>query len=119
MCIRDSLVTGEDDYKVGQKLTEAEIRELFIDDLLPSVRCVNKAIDWQRTAQGKFDAFVDLTFNIGCARFLLSTALRCHKAGDDACAVRGIGMWKKAGGRVLPGLARRRAAEIALYRSSP
>lgn len=113
------LVTRDDDYSVGQTLTEAEIRELFIEDLIPSVRCVNQALNWMPAEQGQFDALTDLAYNIGCGQFRRSTALRCHRAGDAACAVRGIAMWNKAGGRVLNGLVRRRAAEIALYRSAP
>ncbi len=111
------LVTADDDYQVGQKLTEAEIRELFVEDLIPSVTCVNQALNWQRTAQGKFDAMTDLAYNIGCARFRNSTALKCHQRGDDDCATRGIAAYRKAGGRVLPGLVRRRNADIDLYRS--
>lgn len=111
------LVTGDDDYRVGQKLTEAEIRELFVEDLIPSVACVNQALNWQRTEQGKFDAFADLAYNIGCARFRSSTALKCFQRGDDDCATRGIAAYRKQDGRVLPGLVRRRTAAIELYRS--
>lgn len=111
------LVTGDEDYRVGQKLTEAEIRELFVEDLIPSVRCVNQALEWKPTAQGKFDALTDLAYNIGCARFRRSTALKCHQRGDDQCATRGIAAYRKAGGQVMPGLVKRRTAFIELYRS--
>lgn len=113
------LVTGDDRYRVGQKLSEAQIQALIVEDLEPSVECVNDALDEKKTTQGQFDAFVDLAYNIGCSAFRHSTALRCHLAEDIAGAARGIAMWNKAGGRVLSGLVRRRAAEIALYRSSP
>lgn len=104
-------------YRVGQKLTEPEIRALLVDDLVPAVECVNQGVKGVKTTQGQFDALVDLTYNVGCGQFLRSTALRCHLAGDADCAVRGIAMWNKAGRRVLKGLVRRRAAEIELYRS--
>ena len=41
---------------------------------------------------------------------------RLHKAGDFAGAAREFGRWNRAGGRVLAGLTRRRAAEAKLYR---
>jgi len=104
------LVTGDDDYQVGKKLTEAEIRELFVEDLLPSVQCVNAALDWETINQGIFDTFTDLAFNGGCGLFQRSTALKCFKRGDDACAKRGVAAIRKAGGRVMPGLVRRRTA---------
>ena len=113
------LVT-DGEYRVGQTLTEPEIRDLIVDDLSPTVECVNKGIKGikgSKTTQGQFDAFVDLTFNIGCGRFLRSTALRCHRNGDAQCATTGIGLWNKAGGRVLSGLVRRRNADIERYRS--
>jgi GH24 family phage-related lysozyme (muramidase) len=39
-----------------------------------------------------------------------------HRAGDHAGAEREFARWNRAGGRVLAGLVRRRAAEAALYR---
>lgn len=110
------LVT-DGEYRVGQTLTEPEIRDLIVDDLSPTVECVNRGIKGSKTTQGQFNAFVDLTFNIGCARFLRSTALKCHLKGDAQCATTGIGLWNKAGGRVLSGLVRRRNADIEMYRS--
>lgn len=110
------LVT-DGEYRVDQNLTEHEIRDLIVDDLSPTVECVNKGIKGSKTTQGQFDAFVDLTFNIGCGRFLRSTALTCHLKGDVQCATTGIGLWNKAGGRVLRGLVLRRNADIEMYRS--
>ncbi len=62
-----------------------------------------------------FGAMVSLAFNIGLAAFARSTVLRLHNAGDATGAARAFALWNKAGGRVLPGLVRRRAAEAALY----
>lgn len=109
------LVT-DGEYRVGQQLTEAEIRDIFVDDLVPTVECVNKGIKGSKTTQGQFNAFVSLAYNIGCGWFLRSTALKCHLKGDVQCAINGIGMWVKAGGRVLSGLVNRRKAEQEMYR---
>ena len=44
-----------------------------------------------------------------------STVIKRHNAGDHQAAARAFGLWNKAGGKVWPGLTRRRAAEAALY----
>ena len=63
----------------------------------------------------QFGAMVSLAFNIGLAGFGRSSVLRLHNAGDFAGAARAFALWNKAGGQVLAGLVRRRAAEAALY----
>jgi lysozyme len=65
--------------------------------------------------QDRFDALVSFAFNVGLAAFARSTLLRKHKAGDFVGAADQFPRWIRAGGRVLPGLKRRRAAERALY----
>lgn len=60
-------------------------------------------------------AMTSLAFNIGLGAFAKSSVLRLHNAGDPVAAARAFELWNKAGGRVLPGLVRRRAAEAALY----
>lgn len=66
--------------------------------------------------QNQFDALVSLAYNIGARALGTSTLLRMHLAGDHAGAAEQFGRWNRAGGRVLAGLVRRRAAEAALYR---
>ena len=48
----------------------------------------------------------------------ISGAAPCSrsKAGDFAAAANEFGKWNKAGGKVMAGLTRRRAAEAALYK---
>jgi lysozyme len=60
-------------------------------------------------------AFLSLAYNIGPGAFARSSALRKFNAGDIAGAANAILLWNKAGGRVLNGLTRRRAAERALF----
>ena len=68
------------------------------------------------TSQAQFDALVSFHFNTGAIG--RATLTRRHRAGDSAGAAREFARWNRAGGRVLAGLVRRRAAEAALYRSS-
>lgn len=60
---------------------------------------------------------VSLAFNIGTSAFATSTLLKKHLAGDYAGAAAQFARWNKAGGKVLAGLTKRRAAEAALYLS--
>lgn len=65
--------------------------------------------------QPQFDAMVSLCYNIGPAGFARSTVVKAHNRGDTQAAARAFALWNKAGGRVLPGLTRRRALEAAMY----
>jgi lysozyme len=60
-------------------------------------------------------ALTSLAYNIGVGGFRESTACKRFNAGDIAGVPEAIGWWDKAGGRVLEGLSRRRAAERALF----
>lgn len=63
--------------------------------------------------QHEWDAYVSLAYNIGYAGFCRSTVVRRLKQTppDYAGACEAIKMWNKGGGRVLPGLVKRREAE--------
>lgn len=65
--------------------------------------------------QNQFDAMVSFAWNVGIAGFEKSTVLKCHNKGDFTAAARAFGLWNKAGGKVWPGLIRRRASEAAMY----
>ncbi len=67
------------------------------------------------TTQGQFDALVSFHYNTGAIQ--RATLTRLHCAGRHDEAVLEFARWKHAGGRVLKGLVRRRAAEARLYRS--
>ena len=63
----------------------------------------------------EFIALCDLDFNIGNTAFDTSTLLRKLNAGDINGAIAEFAKWNKAGGQVLAGLVKRRAAEAALF----
>jgi lysozyme len=65
--------------------------------------------------ENEFGAFVSLAYNIGSGAFKKSSALRHFNAGNKAAAADAMLLWNKAGGKVLAGLVRRRAAERALF----
>lgn len=59
-------------------------------------------------------AIADFAFNLGLTRLRGSTLRRCVLARDWASASKELGRWVHGGGRMLPGLVLRRAAEAAL-----
>ena len=61
--------------------------------------------------QGQFNALVDFVFNVGPANFNASTMLADLNAGNYEAAAAQFPRWNRAGGQVLAGLVRRRAAE--------
>lgn len=67
--------------------------------------------------QGQYDALVCFAFNLGLGALMSSTLLKKHKAGDHRAAAAEFARWVNAGGRRLPGLIKRRAAEAELYLS--
>lgn len=105
--------------QMGDRITQAQADEMFATllerDFAGPVR---NAVAGVPTTPAQFGAMAALTYNIGVRGFTGSTVLRRHRAGapDDEITAAFL-MWNKAGGRVLPGLTRRRNAEAALYRS--
>lgn len=65
--------------------------------------------------QNQFDALCSFTFNLGPGSLQKSTLLKKLNAGDYQGAADEFPRWDKAGGKVIPGLARRRRAERDLF----
>lgn len=61
-------------------------------------------------------AISDFTYNLGAARLRSSTLRRKINAGEWPAAYRELEKWVNGGGRKLPGLVRRRQAEIQLIK---
>lgn len=101
------------ELKMGQVFTAAECSEMLADDLVKHARGVQDCIKVPMS-DGELAAYTSLTFNIGIRAFCGSTAARRLNAGDHAGACAAIEMWNQAGGKVLPGLVRRRAEERRL-----
>jgi len=100
----------------GFTITQEQADALLVSDVAGAVACVNKAVQVQIN-QNQFDALVDFTFNLGCASLLSSTLLRLLNAGDFDGAAGQFARWVYAGKTILPGLERRRAAELQLFQT--
>ena len=65
----------------------------------------------------EFSALVSFAYNCGEGALSSSTALRRLNAGDRKGCVEALQWWNKGGGKVLPGLVKRRKAEGDLFMS--
>ena len=105
--------TGPEVHR-GQCIREPEAEALLRSDLAAAVQCVRRAVQVE-LAQHQFDALVDFCYNAGRGGFQGSSLLRYVNQGEFDNAAAQFGLWVHAGGRVLAGLVRRRAAEAALF----
>ena len=101
----------------GTMWTQAQADARLAADLARHAADVAAAIGTAPTTQGQFDALVSFHYNTGA--IARATLTRRHVAGDAAGAAGEFARWNRAGGRVLRGLTRRRAAEAALYAGTP
>jgi lysozyme len=62
----------------------------------------------------KCNAIVDFAYNLGTGRLQTSTLKRKINANDWEGAKEQLMLWTKGGGKVLPGLLKRRTAECQL-----
>lgn len=69
--------------------------------------------------QCQFDALVSFAFNLGANALAGSTLLKNLNAGDYKGAADQFLRWNKAGGKVLRGLEKRRAAERSMFLGLP
>jgi lysozyme len=104
------------DVGPGTLWSQAACDARLVHDLGRHAAEVAEAIGDAPTSQGQFDALVSFHFNTGA--IFRATLTRRHVAGDHAAAAAEFARWNRAGGRVLRGLTRRRAAEAALYREA-
>lgn len=98
---------------VGKRFTEAQCAELLQADAAGAVACVRRAVKVPVT-QEQFDALVSFTFNLGCGNLSRSALLRKLNARDYLGACNELPKWVYAGGKVWPGLVKRRADEQRL-----
>jgi lysozyme len=97
--------------------TKTEIDELFRTDVGTFERGVLRLVPSVVGRQGSFDALVSISFNFGLGNLQRSTIRMRANRGDWEGAADAFRVWTKGGGKVLPGLVKRREAEIALFLS--
>jgi lysozyme len=110
--IRKEMPLKPEDNRVW---TKQEIDDLFKKDVEHFERGVLRLVPGVVGRQGAFDALVSISFNFGLGNLQRSTIRMKANRGDWEGAAEAFMMWTKGGGKVLPGLVRRRVAEKALF----
>lgn len=105
------------DIKLGLTWTQAQADDRLAKDIARFATGVTALLGGRPTTQGQFDALVDFAFNLGTGALGKSTLLTLHKSGEFKAAADQFARWVNANGKPLPGLVRRRAAEMELYLS--
>lgn len=98
--------------KRGMKITEEEASAYLTTDLRNSEKAVERYDGIYHWKQNEYDALVSFTFNCGATN--LRSLLRNGRRNRSQIAAT-LPLYRKAGGKVLKGLERRRAAEKALF----
>lgn len=107
----------EPKFSAGEVWSREKCEEVFRKDMRLFEDEVKRQVKVPLT-QGQFDALVSFTYNCGGGNLSKSSLLRKLNAGDYEGAAQQFQYWNKAGGRVLPGLTRRRAAEALMFRDT-
>ncbi|MBE2898095.1 lysozyme [Pasteurellaceae bacterium TAE3-ERU1] len=102
----------------NKRYSDKEIAKRWVEDIKRAEECVNLHANGRLLPQGAFEAATSITFNVGCGAMQKSTLFRYARQGNIKAMCNEFPRWKYAGGKVLPGLVKRRSAEKALCLSS-
>ncbi|KAK6523117.1 hypothetical protein TWF694_006013 [Orbilia ellipsospora] len=105
------------DIKYTIPLSDTDGKALLAGDLTDAQQCITLATaDPVVLNINQYGALVSWAFNVGCGQVRSSSLLARLNAREDAGQVirSELPLWNRGGGEVLPGLVRRRAAEVAL-----
>lgn len=97
------------ELRMGQTFTRQQCEEMLFSDLekhAQALDCVKRPL-----TDGQKAAFLSFAFNVGNGAFCKSTLVHKANAGDMPGACAELSRWVYAGGKQLPGLVKRRAAE--------
>jgi lysozyme len=102
------------DVTEGLTITPEYAQTLLKSDVQWAANAVNTLVHVP-LSQPQFDALTSFVYNLGVRAFAQSTLLALINKGQLQQAADQFELWIHAGGQVLPGLVRRRAAEMQLF----
>ncbi len=105
---------GESVTANHSRVTKAEATDLLLMGVADAEQAVRRLINVPLNSN-QFDALVSFTYNVGAGALQRSTLRMKLNRSQYARAARELLRWDKAGGKVLRGLTRRRAAERSLF----
>ena len=100
--------------RIGQWITEQDALTRLRREVQIYERAVLACLKIIPT-QNQFDALVSLCYNIGGQAIARSSVVKLHNRREFAAAADAFLKWNRGGGKVLPGLTRRRNEERSLY----
>lgn len=109
-------MAGQPAVTRGMTVNQAEAETILARDVARFAEALRMLIA-VGLSDNQFSALVSFAYNVGIGNVRASSVLRAVNALDFETVPRRLQLWTKAGGRVLPGLVRRRAAEAALFAS--
>ena len=98
----------------GMTCTEQQAEEYLKNDLQVFAKAINRLVKVPLT-DNQFSALLSFTYNLGVGALEKSTLLRRLNEGNYTAARNEFFKWVNAGGKQLPGLVKRRAAEAELF----
>lgn len=110
-------MTGLPEVNPGLTVSMTEAEVMLARDVEQFANGVRALVRVQ-LSDGQFSALVSFAYNVGLGALKKSSVLTAVNARDFAAVPRRLQLWTKAGGHVLPGLVKRRAAEAALFVSA-
>jgi lysozyme len=99
--------------KMGETASKEECDAMLIKGLQEFERDVTGCVT-RYLPNARLVAFTSLAYNIGSRNFCRSTLVKKYNDGDVKGACAEFKRWNRAGGKVVKGLTRRRAAEQEL-----
>lgn len=105
------------DVKLGMTITQHQADVVLEYGLEEVAEDLEKVLKGVTVSDNAFSALCSFVYNVGIAAFSNSTMLKKLRKGDMDGAAAEFARWNKGGGRVLPGLVKRRAAEAALFKT--
>ena len=97
-----------------EPISETEAEALLLRDLESSEGWVSRLIKTALT-ENQYSALTSFTFNVGAGALQRSTLRMKLNRSEYQGAAEEFPKWRMAGGRILAGLVRRRAAERTLF----
>jgi len=100
----------------GQVITRVQAEAFLRADIADAETAVMRLVS-VALKPGEFDALVSFTYNVGQGHLGESTLLKLLNAGDYENAASSFASWTLVAGKKSSGLARRRNAEAARFKS--
>ncbi|KAF5012846.1 hypothetical protein FDECE_1136 [Fusarium decemcellulare] len=105
------------DVKYSIPLSQANGKKLLADDMAKFEKCITAMLNSKVTLnKNQYGALISWSFNNGCGNAKSSTLVKRLNKGESPKKVipQELPKWVYASGKKLPGLVRRRKAEVAL-----